>query len=244
MRIRHALIGAAAAAAVFAQAAAAHVTASPAEIPAGYGYTEFSVPHGCDGSPTTSISIQIPAGVASVKPEVVAGWEISLKQGELAEPVEIFGEETTEGVTEVTWTGGPLPDAYLQKFGLSFFASESLAGETVWFPVVQRCEQGEIRWIEIPAEGEPEPEEPAPGVALLAAAEEEHGSAMSESESEEQAGGMDTSADETGTVEAAPTSSTTDDGNGMDVLALGFGIAGVVVGGIALYVARRRSPQT
>ena len=51
-------------------------------------------------------------------------------------------------------------------------------GRVHLFPTVQKCEQGETRWIEIPAEGESEEdlEEPAPAIALTAA-EGEHGGA-------------------------------------------------------------------
>ena len=42
------------------------------------------------------------------------------------------------------------------------------AGAVVYFPVVQECEAGIHRWIEIPAEGRSadDYEEPAPGVRL------------------------------------------------------------------------------
>ena len=215
----HVALTAVAVALMVPAAAAAHITLSPTELPAGYTYAEFSVPHGCDGSATTTVSVKIPAGIASVKPQEVAGWTIEVKQGTLPEPVSIFGEEMTEGVTEVSWAGGPLPDSHLQLFGLSFFASESLAGETVYFPTVQRCEEGVTRWIEIPVEGEEAPEEPAPGIAILASAEEEESASAEET---------------TDDAEAAPAGS--DDG-GNDGLAIGLGIAGLVAGLLALGVA-------
>lgn len=210
-----------------ASSATAHITMSPVEIPGGYTYAEFSVPHGCDGSATTRVSVKIPAGVASVKPQEVAGWTIETEEGQLEEPVSIFGEAENEGVTEVSWTGGPLRDDRMQRFGLSFFASESLAGQTVYFPTVQQCEQGVTRWIEIPVEGEEPPEEPAPEVAILASEEGE----------EEQPSGEDTTA----APEAAATSPDEDN----DGLALAFGIAGLVAGllalGVALFQARGRT---
>jgi periplasmic copper chaperone A len=246
MRSRVATICAASAFLVFAPVAAAHVTTSPAEVPVGYGYTQFSIPHGCDGSATTSLSIQIPAGVASVKPEVVPGWEISLTTGELPEPVEIFGENQTEGVTEVTWTGGPLDDAYLQKFGLSFFASESLEGETIAFPTVQACEQGVTRWIETSAEGEEEPEHPAPTVTFVASEGHEHGAAMTAADdtADEHAAdqeAMDSSSD---VVEAAAVDDSSDGTSAIELLALGLGAAGLAAGLVALVVARRRPRQS
>ena len=37
---------------------------------------------------------------------------------------------------------------------------------TIFFPIVQRCEEGEIRWIGIPDEPGQELDEPAPALAL------------------------------------------------------------------------------
>ena len=43
--------------------ASAHVTVTPSDTAAGaYVVLTFSVPHGCDGSPTTGITIQMPGG--------------------------------------------------------------------------------------------------------------------------------------------------------------------------------------
>jgi periplasmic copper chaperone A len=230
MRIT-AVVVAVAATLIVAQAAAAHVTANPNELTTGFTYTEFSVGHGCDGSPTTRLTIQIPAGIAGPKPQEIAGWEIRTKEGTLPEPVNQFGEEITEGVTEVTWTGNSLPDNHMQRFGLSFFASESLAGETVYWKAIQKCEEGVHRWITIPVEGEEEPEEPAPEVAFLASAE-----------GEEAAEGETTAAGEEEAA-ATPTSSSDDDGNGIAIVALILGIAGLAAGLGALGLVWTRSPR-
>jgi uncharacterized protein YcnI len=147
----------------------AHVTANPAEAPAdSYFATAFRVGHGCEGSPTTSVRVRVPAGVVSVKPEVVPGWDAEVVEGPYEEPVELHGREVTEGVVEVTWTGGPLPDDAFTDFGLSMKLPDK-AGETLYFPVVQSCEDGRHDWVEIPVDGQDEPEEPAPGITLTAA---------------------------------------------------------------------------
>ena len=53
----------AAALALGAAPAFAHVTVSPSVATAGsYTVLTVSVPHGCDGSPTTKVSIKIPDG--------------------------------------------------------------------------------------------------------------------------------------------------------------------------------------
>jgi periplasmic copper chaperone A len=167
-----ALTGAAALALV-AGPAAAHVTVSPPEAPAG-GYTKLDVrvPHGCDGAATEVVRVQIPEGITSVTPQVVTGWEIEIEMEELDEPMDAgHGEQITERPAEVVWTGGPLEDEYLEEFGLSVRMPEGDEGEIVYFPAVQECEGGEeAAWIELPDEGgEGEDlEHPAPGVVLTA----------------------------------------------------------------------------
>jgi uncharacterized protein YcnI len=155
--------------------------AALAAVPAAFGHVEptqttaaagsypvigFHVPHGCDGSPTTQVSIQIPAGVSYVKPKVKPGWSIVISKGKLPEPVKDFsGKTLTTGVVAVTWKGGKLPDAYLDTFEL-MLGLPNKPGKTLYFKTVQRCTKGIHRWIQIPANGQ-EPDEPAPAVKLV-----------------------------------------------------------------------------
>jgi uncharacterized protein YcnI len=160
-----------------------HVTVSPTESTAdGFATLVFQVPHGCEGSPTTSLSIQIPAGVVSVKPQVKPGWELTIEEGTLPEPVDYFGETLTEGVLSVTWSGGSLEDQFMDQFGMSVKLPPS-AGETLYFPAVQTCAEGEHAWIQIPEEGQSseELEEPAPAVLLSAGESEEMTDSTTES---------------------------------------------------------------
>jgi periplasmic copper chaperone A len=166
--------------------AAAHVTATPDEGPAeGFFKTDFRVGHGCDGKPTTKISMQVPGNVSSVHPQVVTGWDIDTKIGKLDEPIESHGETITEGVREITWTStekGGLPDAHMQEFGVSMALPAGEEGEPLWFPFVQECPGGASNeWIEIPETVEEwgDLESPAPYV-VLTAAEGEHDAAEAE----------------------------------------------------------------
>ena len=74
-------------------------------------------------------------------------------------------------MTEISWSGGKLPDAYYDEFVFAaFLAGDLEAGKTLYFPVVQECEKGVHRWIEIPAAGRAGPTiypEPAPALKLL-----------------------------------------------------------------------------
>ncbi len=146
--------------------ASAHIEPSPGSAAAGsFQLVAFQVPHGCDGSPTKSISIQIPAGVIYVKPQVKSGWRIAMKKGKLPVPGTLFGEKVTTGVVSVTWSGGSLPDAYYDTFNLDILVPNKV-GKTIYFPTVQRCAKGVTRWIEIQQKGKPEPEHPAPGLKI------------------------------------------------------------------------------
>lgn len=208
-------------------AAAAHVSVTPDEAPAeGYVMLEFVVPHGCDGAATNQVSVKMPPQVVTATPEVVPGWEIKTKEGKLPKPVTQEGETVSEGVREVTWSGGPLPDGQLQQFGMSV----SLAGEVgdaAEFKVIQGCEGGkETAWIQpTPASGE-EPEHPVPTVTL-GEAEAGHGHGA-------EAEGKD--------VEQASADSVSDDdgsSDGLAIAALIVGALGLLVGGTALVTARR-----
>lgn len=224
----------AAAVLVWAVPALGHVTVSPTEAPAeGYAKIDLNVPHGCEASPTTSISVQMPDQVVSVTPQVVAGWEISTKEGELAQPVESHGETITTGVREVTWRGGPLDAHHLEVFGLSVrFAGNP--GEQAVFKVVQRCQEGEEAWIEVAeTEGE-ELDHPAPVVNLIAA-DDDHGHGANDSDASN-ADGSELAADE---ENAAPGS---DDGDGtLPVVALVVAIAALIAAIAALMTRRRQS---
>jgi uncharacterized protein YcnI len=80
--------------------------------------------------------VRIPAGVVSVKPQVKTGWDITIVEGTLPEPVDYFGETITEGVLSVTWTGGLLEDRFMDTFGMSVKLPAG-AGGTLYFPAVQ-----------------------------------------------------------------------------------------------------------
>ena len=147
----------------------AHVSANPGRAVAGQSTViHFRVGHACEGSPTTAVSVQIPDTVADVIPEFIPGWSIDTTTGPLSEPVELHDQTVTEGIREITWSGGtPIPDHSFFEFGVSMRLPDQ-PGETLYFPVVQTCESGETEWIQIPEEGEDEHDldAPAPSVTL------------------------------------------------------------------------------
>lgn len=155
--------------ALSAGSAAAHVTLETREAPAGSYYKAvLKVGHGCDGSPTTAIRVRLPDGAVLAKPMPKPGWTLATKEGPYAQPYESHGRSITQGVTEIAWTGGSLPDAWYDEFVFQVVLPKQPAGTMLYIPVVQECEKGVHRWIEIPEAGKAADDyrEPAPGLKL------------------------------------------------------------------------------
>jgi uncharacterized protein YcnI len=157
-----------------AQPASAHISLENRQATIGSSFKAvFAVPHGCAGSATTKIRVQIPEGVVAVKPMPKAGWNVEAIKGKYASEYEYHGSKFSEGVREVVWSGGKLADDNYDEFVVSTFLTANLKpNTTLYFPVVQECEQGISRWIDIPAEGNAghghgDSKSPAPGVMLM-----------------------------------------------------------------------------
>jgi uncharacterized protein YcnI len=157
----------------FITPALAHVTLETQEAKVGGGYKAvLRVPHGCSGAATTAVRVKIPEGVIGVKPMPKPGWTLSTTSGKYPRSYKLFHNELTEGVTEIGWSGGKLPDDWYDEFVFTgFLAGDLEAGKKLYFPVVQECEKGVHRWIEIPDPGKSRSEylEPAPELKLMPA---------------------------------------------------------------------------
>jgi uncharacterized protein YcnI len=159
--------------AVFAASpAGAHISLENRQAAIGAPYKAvFAVPHGCAGSATIKIRVQIPEGVIAAKPMPKAGWSLDVVNGKYAAQYDYHGGKLSEGVKEVVWSGGKLPDHNYDEFVVSTFLTGGLEPNSMlYFPVVQECEQGISRWIDIPdgnaAHGH-DSKSPAPGVKLM-----------------------------------------------------------------------------
>jgi periplasmic copper chaperone A len=205
---------------LIAPAAGAHVTLQPPEAPAG-GFTRLDVrvPNERDNANTTKVEVQLPPGFLSVSTEPVPGWNAELTMRKLDKPVEQFGEQVTEEVGQITFSGGAIRPGEFQDFGLSLAVPDGKPGSMLTFKAVQTYSNGEVvRWI-----GPPDSEEPAPQVELTAAEEEEASAPAAEQP-------------------AAPAASEDDDdGNGLAIAALVVGALGLIAGLAALFLGRRRA---
>lgn len=152
-------ISAAVAAAILGTASAgahAHVVLSQTAFEAGTNFAAFfKVEHGCDGSPTLSLRVEIPEGVTVLELPPKEGW--------------ITNAERSGGrIGAISWRGR-LEGGEAAQFAVLV----KLPARTgpLYFPTVQRCAKGEMRWTQIPAAGETAKlSRPAPSVELTKAA--------------------------------------------------------------------------
>lgn len=119
--------------------AQAHVTLEYQVAPANSTYkATFKVGHGCSGSATRQIVVQLPEGVPQARPMPKAGWNVAVQAG------------------QVSWTARTpadhLPDAFYDEFALQA-RLPAQAGPLYW-RVSQVCEQGRIDWAEVPQAGQ------------------------------------------------------------------------------------------
>ncbi|GAA3644855.1 YcnI family protein [Microbacterium marinilacus] len=202
-------------------AASAHVTVTPdAPVAGGYDVLTFAFSHGCDGSPTTALQIDVPEGLDAVSPTVQAGWAIDVERNE------------TDGlVSRVTYTADEPVENDLRatiELGVAYAAD---APETLAFPVEQICADGATSWTDIAAEGQ-DPHDldyPAPVVTLAAASSDGHD-------------GQDGHGSANTTEPQAPASEAAE----ADPLPLALGAGGLLAGVAALavsFVAWRRSAR-
>jgi periplasmic copper chaperone A len=190
-------------------AASAHVDVTAASTAAGsYSVLTFSVGHGCDGSPTESIAISLPASIVTATPTVNPNWTISEVTEPLDEPLAAAdGDPITDRVSQIVYTAKtPLSAEQRDTFQIAL-ALVGAEGDTLEFPTTQTCTVGETVW-----DGEE-----VPAVTLTAAT-------TADGHDHAAADGMMTDDTATADVAAAP----------VDVLARVLGIGGLVLGAVGL----------
>lgn len=152
-----------------AASALAHVTLEVREAKAGAPYkATLRIPHGCDGAATLKVRAQIPDGVIAVKPMPKPGWQLETVKTKYDKTYPYYhGQQLTEGVKEIVWSGGKLSDEHYDEFVFAGFLAGDLAPGPLYIPVTQECEKGEARWADIPAPGQDRHALKAPAPALI-----------------------------------------------------------------------------
>lgn len=130
-----------------------HALSVDKDAPAGgWHLVQIGIPHGCAGSPTTAVRIRMPDEIFMVRPEVKAGWELSMKMRAMDPPITSEGVTYTESIDEIIWSGNSLGDLEFDRF-LFLALMPRVENKTIYFRTIQECEEGDNRWVEIPEEG-------------------------------------------------------------------------------------------
>nr|WP_034694858.1 YcnI family protein [Acidovorax sp. NO-1] len=149
--------------------ASAHVVLEYQVAPAGASYkATFKVGHGCGGSPTRQIAVDIPAGMRGARPMPKPGWTLDVQREKLAQPTTSHGRSITEDVVRITWTAKTaedmLPNAHYDEFVL--VATTPAQAGTLYWPVRQACAEGRNDWVDVPAAGQKLSDLKSPAAAL------------------------------------------------------------------------------
>jgi len=127
----------------------------------GYGAFFVRIPHGCEKLATDTVEVSIPAGFASVRPQLIAGWT--------AETI----KDAAGIVTAVKWSGGLLPDSQFADFGVNV-KYPATAGKYP-IPVIQYCGTKTAAWVQVAAEGQVSHSLRYPAPVLTVEAKADHG---------------------------------------------------------------------
>lgn len=129
--------------------ALAHATVMPKQaVQDSYQRLAIGITHGCEGSATTTVIVNLPESLMGAKPMPKPGWTIQLDIRDLDQPYLSHGKEIRRDVRRIVWQGGQLPDNFYDEFVIQLRVSNRL--EKVHLPVTQLCEVGRIDWNQVP----------------------------------------------------------------------------------------------
>ena len=229
MSRRHVLAAASVGLTVLAGAALpadAHVSIPDPGEKGGFSIVTFSVPTERDDAGTVKVEVQLPEDhplpFVSIQPK--PGWTAETTKRTLDSPIEAFGDEVTEVVDTVTWSGGTIAPGQFDTFSLSVGPLPDDVDQ-LEFPTIQTYSSGEeVAWIQTTPEGGEEPENPAPVLTMVAGegsgADDAHGQVASSND------GATSASEEDGTDAVA-------------VAALVVAILAALLGAAAVVVSRR-----
>ncbi|PJI93600.1 YcnI family protein [Luteimicrobium subarcticum] len=233
-------------------AAQAHVHVTPDQAtPGDYAALTFRVPTESDTASTVKVEVDLPTDTpfSYVAYKPLPGWTAKITTSKLDKPVKTdAGATITEAPTKIVWTadkGQGVAPGQFQEFEISAGAVPD--APSILLPAIQTYSDGSVvTWDDpTPASGE-EPENPAPTLYITATppAEDDGGTAapsVTPTTVPDDAQTATGAVPAQGTVAAGSTTSDDDSGNGV---AIGLGVAGLVLGAAGLVaglVALRRS---
>jgi len=215
----------------------AHVTVNPkTATQGGFQTLTFQVPNETDDAISTGIDVQLPPDhpFSSVSVQPKAGWTYEATKTPLPTPVtNDDGQQVTEYVSEIKWSGGQIKPGEFDTFAVSVGTLPDDV-DSLAFPTIQHYDNGQdVSWIDQSVEGQPEPEHPAPAIQLVAATGDASGGTDSTSSSSDAS---------TPAVTAVVKKETN---NTLGIIALIVGVLGLIFGAVALARSRAgRGAQT
>lgn len=155
--------------------AAAHASLETGQATAGSMYKAvMRIPHGCEGQPTIALTIDLPEGVIAAKPMPKPGWKVETVWGAYGKTYDYYGTPMSEGVRQIRWSGGSLPDDFFDEFVFRARLSADLADTTVAFATTQFCPDGaDVAWTELAAPGQDPHDLTRPAPILTVAAKQD-----------------------------------------------------------------------
>lgn len=208
------------------QGASAHVSVTPDKTAANsYALLTFGVPHGCDNTGTTKVTITLPQELNDAQPTVNPNWTVEKVTETLPEPrKQADGTSITKRTSKIVYTAKAPLDPELRDALVLSVKLPDTAGKTLYFPTLQNCVKGQTDWAQLPKEGQ-DPhslEAPAPSVTVTAAAPE-HGEAGASGDKAEHASA------------SAPSGSSDGGADARSWAGLLAGLAGLGLGGAAFF---------
>lgn len=222
-----------------AAGASAHVGVTPDKTTANsYALLTFGIPHGCEESGTTKVTITLPAELNDAQPTVNPNWTAEKVTEQLAEPKKLAdGSSITKRTSQIVYTAKAPLEAELRDALVLSVKLPDTAGKTLYFPTLQNCEVGQTDWSELPADGQ-DPHSlkaPAPSVTVTAAA------ASADGHGAHAASATETSTETT--AETTQAAAVTDSGaEARSWAGLVAGAGGLALGGLALARSRGTKP--
>jgi uncharacterized protein YcnI len=209
-------------------AASAHIHVTPGQAEAGSSAVlTFKVPNESATAGTVKVTVDLPTDTpfTGVSYLPTAGWTTTIVTSTLATPIKTANSTITEAPTSVTWTADPgtkLGDGAFQQFVISVSGVPDTG--SVLLPAHQTYSDGSVvNWDEpTPASGD-EPENPAPVLYVNDTPPADDSAAVTV--------GSPSPSD------AAQPNSAATGPDALSSVALGIGIAALVIGAIALTVS-------
>jgi uncharacterized protein YcnI len=226
---------------VLAGAAHAHVTVQPGAVEGGgFAVVAFRVPNERDDASTTRVRVLFPEDqpIGSVRTTPMPGWSITTERRTLDEPIEMFGEQVSAVVSEVTWTavGAGIASGQFVDFDVNLGPLPE-SGEMV-FRALQVYSSGEqVNWNQVAVDDTVELEHPAPVLEITPPAADAADN-PEETSSDDDAGEAVTSAPAT---DADPQG--TGDSSASTALPTALSATALLVALAALFLAWRRRPS-